>query len=53
MPSQMDEHMSYIRSSQRSGIMKSDAFNSGLQKYGSTGIQSGMSRHDPQGYTTH
>ena len=54
MGSQMNDGydgMSYIRSSQRSGIQKSDAFKSGMHAYASTGVQSGMSRRE--GYTTH
>ena len=37
-----EDHFSMQRSSQKSAIQRSDAFNSGLQNYVSTGAHSGM-----------
>mmetsp|Transcript_5317 Transcript_5317/g.7115 ORF Transcript_5317/g.7115 Transcript_5317/m.7115 type:complete len:156 (-) Transcript_5317:403-870(-) len=50
MNSNLDAHgyeqSSAVRSSLRSNVKNSEAFNSGLHNYGSTGVDSGMSRRE-------
>ena len=49
--SQLDggyDHMSQVRSSQRSGIHKSGALVSGMHAYASSGVNSGMSKREAE-----